>query len=78
MKAITKEEWKRKKAHGFTSVFNGQKYILTLDDGAATLLPVSIKKEDKPEYGKVYALTGGSDQPSIMNGNNWVESEVKL
>tara|TARA_Y100000296_G_scaffold49674_1_gene56932 strand:+ start:89 stop:340 length:252 start_codon:yes stop_codon:yes gene_type:complete len=31
----------------------------------------------KPEVGKVYALTGGSNTPSIMNGNTWSESEVK-
>lgn len=31
----------------------------------------------KPEYGKVYALTGGTGTPSIMNGNTWSESEVK-
>jgi hypothetical protein len=30
-----------------------------------------------PEYGKQYALTGGSGTPSIMNGNTWAESEVK-
>ena len=31
----------------------------------------------KPKAGKVYALTGGSKTPSIMNGNTWSESEVK-
>lgn len=33
--------------------------------------------EDKPEEGKIYSLTGGSDTPSISNGNTWAESEVK-
>lgn len=31
---------------------------------------------DAPEAGKVYALTGGPDTPSIANGNKWAESEV--
>ena len=33
--------------------------------------------EDKPEPGKIYALTGGHDTPTIENGNTWAESEVK-
>lgn len=32
---------------------------------------------DRPEPGKIYALTGGSEQPSISKGNTWAESEVK-
>ena len=35
------------------------------------------KKEDKPEEGKQYLLIGGTDKPSIANGNSWTESEVK-
>mgnify|MGYP003124014031 CR=1 FL=1 len=31
---------------------------------------------DKPEAGKVYALTGGPDSRCIANGNSWSESEV--
>ena len=31
----------------------------------------------KPEAGKIYALTGGHDTPSIANGNTWAESEIK-
>ena len=34
-------------------------------------------KEDKPEAGKVYALTGARDARCIANGNTWEESEVK-
>ena len=34
-------------------------------------------KEDKPEAGKVYALTGGPGSRCIANGNTWAESEVK-
>jgi|TARA_R100001440_G_scaffold14440_1_gene24502 hypothetical protein len=35
-----------------------------------------IKKEDKPEEGKVYALTGARGTSCIANGNSWKESEV--
>ena len=35
------------------------------------------KKEDKPKEGKVYRLTGGSQDKCIANGNSWSESEVK-
>ena len=31
----------------------------------------------KPQEGKQYLLIGGGDKPSIVNGNNWEESEVK-
>ena len=31
---------------------------------------------DKPEAGKVYALTGGPGSRCIANGNSWSESEV--
>tara|TARA_B100001057_G_C22154688_1_gene683312 strand:+ start:239 stop:457 length:219 start_codon:yes stop_codon:yes gene_type:complete len=32
--------------------------------------------QDKPEPGKVYALTGGPGSRCIANGNSWTESEV--
>jgi len=32
--------------------------------------------KDKPEEGKVYALTGGPKDKCIANGNTWKESEV--
>ena len=35
------------------------------------------KKEDKPEAGKVYALTGARGSRCNANGNTWAESEVK-
>ena len=35
-----------------------------------------LEKEDKPEDGKVYALTGGPGSRCIANGNSWKESEV--
>ena len=39
--------------------------------------PVKEKETDKPEDGKVYALTGGPGTACILNGNTWKESEVK-
>ena len=33
--------------------------------------------EDKPQPGKVYALTGAPKSRCIANGNTWSESEVK-
>ncbi len=35
------------------------------------------KPKDKPEEGKVYALTGGPGTRCIANGNTWKDSEVK-
>lgn len=32
--------------------------------------------ENKPEAGKLYALTGGPGSRCIANGNTWAESEV--
>lgn len=32
---------------------------------------------NKPEEGKQYLLMGGSDKPSIANGNTWAASEIK-
>ena len=37
---------------------------------------LEANKEDKPEAGKVYALTGGPGSRCIANGNTWAESEV--
>jgi hypothetical protein len=37
----------------------------------------SKPKEDKPEEGKVYALTGARGTRCIANGNTWKDSEVK-
>ena len=34
------------------------------------------KEKDKPEEGKVYALTGAKGTACIANGNTWKESEV--
>ena len=35
-----------------------------------------LANEDEPEQGKVYALTGTSDEACILNGNTWAESEA--
>ncbi len=35
-----------------------------------------LDKEDKPQAGKVYALTGARGTSCIANGNTWKESEV--
>ncbi len=32
---------------------------------------------DKPQEGKIYALTGATGAKAISNGNTWAESEVK-
>ena len=47
--------------------YYGCEYIV---DGSAK------KKKDKPEAGKVYALTGARGTSCIANGNSWKESEV--
>ena len=36
-----------------------------------------VEQEDKPEEGKVYALTGATGTRCIANGNTWKDSEVK-
>jgi hypothetical protein len=36
-----------------------------------------VEEANKPEEGKVYALTGGRGTRCIANGNTWKESEVK-
>jgi len=33
------------------------------------------KKQDKPEAGKIYSLTGAPGTNCIANGNSWAESE---
>ena len=35
------------------------------------------KVKDKPEAGKVYALTGTRSSKCILNGHSWKESEIK-
>ena len=42
-----------------------------------TVPHVDIIEANKPEAGKVYALTGGPGSRCIANGNSWKESEVK-
>lgn len=33
-------------------------------------------KRGRPKEGKLYALTGGKDVPSISRGDSWEDSEV--
>ena len=45
-------------------------------------LSLSLRKaveamSDKPEYGKVYSLTGGIGTKCIAQGYSWKESEYK-
>ena len=42
-----------------------------------TVPHVDIIEANKPEAGKVYALTGGPGSRCIANGNSWKESEVE-
>jgi len=35
------------------------------------------RAEDKPEAGKIYALTGAPGSRCIANGYTWAESEVQ-
>jgi hypothetical protein len=75
MKQITKEQW-AKCPKDYKVIKNGQRYMLTNENGATVLAPVEIDK-GMPEPGKQYALTGGTGTPSIVNGNTWAESEVR-
>ena len=41
-------------------------------------VPAAAPAEDKPEAGKVYALTGGPGSRCIANGNTWMARAVEL
>lgn len=43
-------------------------------EGFAIFTP---EEENKPEYGKQYALTGATGDKCLSNGNTWQESEIK-
>jgi len=55
-----------------------KKLIQQMNDyyGTEYIKDESKPKEDKPEAGKTYALTGGPGSRCIANGNTWAESEV--
>ena len=40
-------------------------------------MKIKTPQTDKPEEGKIYALTGVRDSKCILNGYSWKESEVK-
>ena len=46
---ITKEEWERKKEHGYTHFIDGKPYILTLEKCGTVLAPVEIVSENKDD-----------------------------
>ena len=60
--------------------------VLYLDENGIQLLvnfnnqkeedDIPPPKENKPEAGKLYALTGGPGSKCIANGNTWAESVV--
>lgn len=45
-------------------------------DYMATECAKTYLEENKPQEGKVYALTGGPGAKCISNGNSWADSEV--
>ena len=45
--------------------------------GCEYIVDGSKLKEDKPEPGKVYALTGGPGARCIANGYSWKDSVVE-
>ena len=56
-----------------------KKLIQQMNDyyGTEYIKDESKPKEDKPEAGKVYALTGAPGSRCIANGYTWAESEVQ-
>jgi hypothetical protein len=61
-------KWKYKKNK---DGFMGSENRIIVKDATSQL-----KKQDKPEAGKLYALTGGPGSKCIANGNTWEESVV--
>ena len=45
--------------------------------GYYEIMKIKKPQTDKPEEGKIYALTGVTDSKCILNGYSWKESEVK-
>ena len=77
MLKMTKKEY-NKKHKDYKGMIDGKPYALWLnpETNGTELVPVEIIKEDKPEQGKIYALTGGTKDKSIAQGNTWAESIV--
>jgi len=55
---------------------NNKQYQKELDEAIQDTDDV-VEANDIPQAGKVYRLTGGSQDKCIANGNSWSESEVK-
>lgn len=60
----------------FKTLATAQKFTNEVIDKLNIFLNIEEVKEDRPEYGKLYSLTGGHGQPCVFNGNTWAESEV--
>jgi len=75
------DKWIKKQMYGgpYYSISEAEEYESWLDDGGEDADPAAgdAVKEDKPEAGKVYALTGGPGVRCIANGNSWSESALK-
>ena len=56
-----------------------KKLIQQMNDyyGTEYIKDESKPKENKPEAGKIYALTGAAGSRCIANGYTWAESEVQ-
>ena len=74
---MTKKQYS-KKSKAAKGMIDGKPFALWLnpETQATELVQVEIIKEDKPEQGKIYALTGGYNDKCILNGNTWAESIV--
>lgn len=42
MRTITKEQWNAKKKHGYASITDGQRFILSLEKEGTCLVPVIV------------------------------------
>lgn len=55
----------------------GSIWVESFDEFFIDSFDQKFDQENKPEEGKIYALTGGLNDKCIVNGNSWEESEVK-
>jgi rubrerythrin len=63
---------------GTIGIWGSQVYA-SITGGGQSQREAKVTEADRgrPEYGKVYSLTGGHGQKSIAGGNTWKESEVR-
>ncbi len=62
---------------GFFIVVDENRKAVANGSGFTTKEAAQRYIENKPIFGKQYALTGGTGGKCIANGNTWAESEVK-